>query len=133
MHVKDIEKNQIHFLITMLEAAELRYEKFLQYGDSYRNNGLRGLIVRLSDKIARLTNFYEMIDNHQLADDYKPEETFRDTLIDAANYAIMGVMIIDDNTVKASTTGLPTGKPRVFKELIKESLSDMGYGDERGE
>jgi len=55
---------------------------------------LNGLTVRLYDKLARLNNLLET--------GATPEnESLRDTLIDIANYGVIGVMILDDTFPKS--------------------------------
>jgi hypothetical protein len=51
---------------------------------------INGLNVRLFDKVARLNN---LISNNKIPNN----ESVRDTLIDIANYAIIGLLVVDDN------------------------------------
>jgi hypothetical protein len=55
---------------------------------------LNGLRVRLYDKIARLSN---LIDTGATPEN----ESLRDTMIDIANYGVIGVMILDDTFPKS--------------------------------
>lgn len=73
------------------EAWELLLKKHQDYGPkniSLSPGGpLNGLRVRLWDKQARLNNLIE--------NDVDPEnESLRDTLLDMANYAIIGLMVL---------------------------------------
>ena len=72
------------------EALELFKKKNADYGDSFANFGPVGVIVRMGDKINRLSsvtkNGVHFVDN----------ESIRDTLIDLHNYAAMAVMLIDE-------------------------------------
>lgn len=74
------------------EARELLLSKHQDYGA--RNiadapgGPLNGLRVRMWDKMARL--------NHLLGADREPQfESLRDTLVDLANYALIGVLVGD--------------------------------------
>lgn len=51
---------------------------------------INGLNVRLFDKVARLNN---LISNNKIPNN----ESVRDTFIDIANYAIIGLLVVDDN------------------------------------
>jgi hypothetical protein len=72
------------------EALGLFTKKNADYGDSFANYGPVGVIVRMGDKINRLSsvtkNGVHFVDN----------ESIRDTLIDLHNYAAMAVMLIDE-------------------------------------
>lgn len=72
------------------EALELFKKKNADYGDSFANFGPVGVIVRMGDKINRLSsvtkNGVHFVDN----------ESIRDTLVDLHNYAAMAVMLIDE-------------------------------------
>ena len=73
------------------EALELFKKKNADYGDSFANFGPVGVIIRMGDKINRLSsvtkNGVHFVDN----------ESIRDTLIDLHNYAAMAVMLIDED------------------------------------
>jgi hypothetical protein len=75
------------------ELVELMISKNEDYGSKNILNTpggpLNGLAVRLYDKIERLSNLTtkNATPNH---------ESIRDTLIDIANYAIIGVLVEDD-------------------------------------
>jgi len=73
------------------EAIELFKRKNADYGDAFANYGPIGVIVRMGDKISRLTNVTKngvtMVNT----------ESVRDTLIDLHNYAAMAVMLLDEN------------------------------------
>lgn len=72
------------------EARELFEKKNNDYGDAFANYGVVGVLVRMGDKIQRSAsitkNGVSMVNN----------ESLRDTLIDLANYACMGVMLLDE-------------------------------------
>lgn len=74
------------------EAEDLLLRKHRDYGPkniSLAPGGpLNGLRVRMWDKLARINN---LVDN-----DAEPEnESLRDSFMDMANYAIIGLMVLD--------------------------------------
>ena len=73
------------------EAIELFKKKNADYGDAFANYGPIGVIVRMGDKISRLTSVTKsgvtMVNT----------ESIRDTLIDLHNYAAMAVMLLDED------------------------------------
>lgn len=74
------------------ELSDLLVKKHADYGPSNILNSpggpLNGISVRLYDKIARLNN---LLDNN-----VSPRnESLRDTLVDIANYASIGLLVID--------------------------------------
>ena len=72
------------------EGLELFRKKNTDYGDSFANYGPVGVIVRLGDKINRLSSVTQKGVN--LVD----TESVRDTLIDLHNYAAMAIMLLDE-------------------------------------
>ena len=73
------------------EALELFKKKNADYGDAFATYGSVGVIVRLGDKINRLSSITK--NSVHLVED----EKIRDTLIDLHNYAAMAVMLLDEN------------------------------------
>ena len=73
-----------------LEARELFKKKNADYGDAFATYGTVGVIVRLGDKISRLSSISKT--GVTLVED----EKIRDTLIDLHNYAAMAVMLLDE-------------------------------------
>ena len=73
------------------EAFELFKKKNQDYGDAFATFGPVGVIVRMGDKINRLTsvskNGINLVDN----------ESLRDTLIDLHNYSAMAIMLLDED------------------------------------
>ncbi len=65
-------------------------KKNADYGDAFANYGSVGVIVRMGDKIARLTSITNKGIN--LVED----EKIRDTLIDLHNYSAMAIMLLDE-------------------------------------
>ena len=75
------------------EGYELFIKKNKDYGDAFSTYGPIGVIVRMGDKISRLTSLTK--NSIQLVD----SESIRDTLIDLHNYSAMAVMLMDENAV----------------------------------
>ena len=79
---------QMHLVQT--EGLELFKKKNADYGDAFANYGPVGVIVRVGDKIQRLSNITKngvnLVNN----------ESLRDTLIDLHNYAAMAIMLMDE-------------------------------------
>ena len=72
------------------ESLELFARKNKDYGDSFAKYGSVGVIVRLGDKIERLSSITRT--GITMVND----ESVRDTLIDLHNYAAMAVMLMDE-------------------------------------
>lgn len=72
------------------EALSLFVRKHRDYADSFAQHGIVGIIVRIGDKLARCVQ----VGSSAVA--VVSTETLRDTLIDLANYAAMGVALIDE-------------------------------------
>jgi len=79
---------------TFNEAHFLLLKKHADYGPTNIANApggaLNGLRVRMHDKTARINH---LIDNASEA----RNESLRDSFIDLANYAIIGLMVLDGN------------------------------------
>ena len=83
--MSDIEK----FQAIQIEGLEIFKKKNTDYGKSYANFGLIGILVRIQDKMNRLINISET--NILLVKD----ETLRDTLLDLQNYSTLALMLYD--------------------------------------
>ena len=72
------------------EGLKLFEKKNKDYGDAFANYGPVGVIVRMGDKIQRLSsvskNGISLVNN----------ESLRDTLIDLHNYSAMAIMLLDE-------------------------------------
>jgi hypothetical protein len=90
MDIEDKQKNHSQFIAISKEAHELRWKKFLLYGESYKLFSPLGIYIRMSDKMSRIKTIIEH-PGYDIND-----ERIRDSLIDLSNYAIMMVMEIDD-------------------------------------
>ena len=73
------------------EALQLFSIKNADYGDAFATYGSIGVLVRIGDKIQRLTS----ITNKSVS--LVNDESLRDTLMDLHNYAAMGIMLLDEN------------------------------------
>ena len=72
------------------EALDLFSKKNADYGDAFANFGPVGVIVRMGDKINRLSN----VTKSDIT--LIKTETVRDTLIDLHNYAAMAILLMDE-------------------------------------
>ncbi len=81
------------------EGLELFTRKNRDYGDSFANYGPVGVIVRMGDKINRLTS----ITNSGVS--MVETESIRDTLIDLHNYAAMAIMLMDEKNKQFQDCG----------------------------
>ena len=80
-----------------VEALELFKKKNADYGDAFANSGPIGVIVRMGDKIQRLSSVTKEAIRFEIQ-----SETIRDTLLDLHNYAAMALMLLDE-TLSEST------------------------------
>ena len=72
------------------ECRELFSKKNSDYGDAFANYGPAGVIVRMGDKINRLSS----VTKNQVS--LVQNESIRDTLIDLHNYAAMAIILMDE-------------------------------------
>jgi hypothetical protein len=74
------------------EALELFKKKNADYGDAFATYGVVGVLVRMGDKISRLSSITKsgitLVNN----------ESLRDTLMDLHNYSAMAIMLLDEDT-----------------------------------
>ncbi|NBR61474.1 MAG: DUF1599 domain-containing protein [Actinobacteria bacterium] len=76
-----------------IEAERLLLRKHMDYGpkniSGSPGGALNGLRVRIHDKLARINNLYDS--------GATPEnESLRDSFLDMANYAIIALLVLDD-------------------------------------
>jgi len=93
-------KNSDDVDVILEELAKIMYKKHQDYGPmniaGAPGGPMNGLRVRMYDKLARLTH---------LGDNDTPNyETIEDTLIDLANYAIIGLLV-----QRGQWEGIPNG------------------------
>ena len=79
---KDVDKNTI-----MEENRLLFQQKNKDYGNSFEDYELIGILVRLNDKLNRILSITENNDNIQVSN-----EKLEDTINDLYNYCIIGLM-----------------------------------------
>ena len=113
------------------EGLELFTKKNRDYGDSFVNYGPVGVIVRMGDKINRLTSITKsgvtMVET----------ESIRDTLIDLHNYAAMAIMLMDEkstkpdkeepNMSKTITLGLPKNDSVGHELYLEDTLAANSF------
>tara|TARA_B110001454_G_C12705676_1_gene428479 strand:+ start:1743 stop:2096 length:354 start_codon:yes stop_codon:yes gene_type:complete len=110
------------FKTVQKEALDLFSKKNADYGDAFANFGPVGVIVRMGDKINRLSNVTKS--NITLI----KTETVRDTLIDLHNYAAMAIMLMDEKDTFTDNTSCDSGPsgdegPSSIKNLL-DKLAD---------
>ena len=72
-------------------ALQLFKKKNADYGDAFATYGAVGVIVRMGDKISRLSS----IDNSNITLVY--DESMKDTLMDLHNYSAMALMLLEED------------------------------------
>jgi hypothetical protein len=85
------EKRLKQFKKVQDEAFELFNKKNTDYGDSFADYGVIGILVRMGDKLKR----YMSVSNKGIS--LVNDEALRDTLIDLHNYSAMAIMLMDEN------------------------------------
>lgn len=71
------------------ECLQVFKKKNADYGDAFAKYGTIGVIVRIGDKISRLST----ISKNKIE---VKDESLRDTLLDLHNYAAMALMCLDE-------------------------------------
>ena len=102
------------------EAANLFEKKNRDYGDAFANYGPIGVIVRMGDKINRLSS----VTNNGI--NLVKTESIRDTLIDLHNYSAMAIMLMDEDKTDISTNSLPRNDSYAH-ELSLQDNDDLPY------
>tara|TARA_B100001758_G_scaffold200679_1_gene179483 strand:- start:3631 stop:4008 length:378 start_codon:yes stop_codon:yes gene_type:complete len=98
------------------EGLDLFIKKNTDYGDAYKTYGPIGVLVRIGDKINRLSN----ITNNSIT--LIPTESLRDTLIDLHNYSAMAIMLLDSKESKLNRL-VTEIEPNIDIELINRMSS----------
>lgn len=75
-------------------ALQLFKKKNADYGDAFATYGAVGVIVRMGDKISRLSS----IDNSNIT--LVNDESMKDTLMDLHNYSAMALMLLEEDEGK---------------------------------
>ena len=102
------------------EGAKLFERKNKDYGDAFANYGPIGVIVRMGDKINRLSS----VTNNGI--NLVKTESIRDTLIDLHNYSAMAIMLMDEDKKDISKNSLPRNDSYAH-ELSLQDNSDLPY------
>mgnify|MGYP001210922152 CR=1 FL=1 len=76
------------------EGYKLFKQKNADYGNSFEDCGLIGILVRINDKIKRMQN----ITKNSIT--VVNTESLRDTLIDLQNYSTLAILELDKNKNK---------------------------------
>jgi len=103
-----------------LEGAKLFERKNKDYGDAFANYGPIGVIVRMGDKINRLTS----VTNNGI--NLVKTESIRDTLIDLHNYSAMAIMLMDEKKTDISSKSIPRNDS-YGHELSLQDNNDLPY------
>ena len=98
------------------EGLDLFIKKNADYGDAYKTYGPIGVLVRIGDKINRLST----ITNNSIS--IIKTESLRDTLIDLHNYSAMAIMLLDSKEKKLNRL-VTEIEPNVDIELINRMSS----------
>lgn len=103
------------------ELNEIYKEKNQKYGDSFNQTfgeyGPTSLCIRLQDKLNRLKPF--VMDPHM----EQGNETVVDTLMDLANYAIMGIIALEEQGY------LPPTPPPSLPPSTEDNLEDYNKSE----
>ena len=106
------------------EAAKLFEKKNKDYGDAFANYGPIGVIVRMGDKINRLSS----VTNQGI--NLVKTESIRDTLIDLHNYSAMAIMLMDEkkhNPLASIPRNDSYAHELSLEDNIKNDTSDIPY------
>jgi len=107
------------------QAYKLFARKNADYGDAFAKYGSVGVLVRLGDKINRLTSIEArsiiLVDN----------ESVRDTLIDLHNYSAMAIMCLDNQScpqiVPGSMNQSSLSMQDEHSDSIQDEIGDVEY------
>ncbi len=90
-----LKEDQKRFCKILWEAMRLRWRKLNDYGriQEYCKFGPLGVVVRMSDKMARIVNLIQKTSQPN-------NESLRDSAIDLINYSAILVMFLDEQKHK---------------------------------
>ena len=96
MKMTDSTTFEYHVGKTFQELLDLLMSKHKDYGpkniSSAPGGALNGLRVRMHDKLARINNIYEYMEDTK---GFQPQhESLEDSFKDMANYAIIGLLVL---------------------------------------
>lgn len=107
------------------EIHDLYIRKNRDYGgsvtDTYNKFGLVSFLVRLSDKLNRITNL--TINNK---DNLVKDEKIQDTLLDLANYSILALIELKMEEEKKSSLTINTFTSKDFTTLANTNFDTLG-------
>ena len=103
------------------EGAKLFERKNKDYGDAFANYGPIGVIVRMGDKINRLTS----VTNNGI--NLVKTESIRDTLIDLHNYSAMAIMLMDEEKKTDISSNFIPRNDSYGHELSLQDNNDLPY------
>jgi len=103
------------------EAISLFKKKNQDYGDAFAHFGPVGVIVRMGDKINRLSSITKS------SVSLVKTESIRDTLIDLHNYAAMAIMLMDEEKITKEKTN------KYDDEFIKNNIDKSTNNEEWGQ
>lgn len=104
----------------LAEASDLYRRKNADYGDAWQLCGIVGIFVRLLDKLQRANHLV-------LRGRVEVEsETLRDTLLDAANYCLLGIMLNKDTD---DLGGYQVARSQVSADFILNTKTYLAAGD----
>lgn len=95
----NLKKDHQQFCKILIEAQKLRWRKLCDYNATYRKFGILGIIIRMSDKMARMEH---LLDNKTIR---VSNESMRDTAIDLINYSAMLILLLDEQWSKRRGNG----------------------------
>ena len=101
----------------LVEASDLFRRKNADYGDAWQVCGIVGIFVRLLDKLKRANQL--LLRGRALVD-----ESMRDTLLDAANYCLLGIML--DNG-SCDLSGYASARNTIGRHLTFNLKSYLEY------
>jgi hypothetical protein len=79
------------------ERRAVRIAKNADYGAAWRQMGLKGLITRMADKMARIVTLGWFAKDPQVK-----SESLRDTLLDLANYVDFALYCLEEKNIDGS-------------------------------
>jgi hypothetical protein len=91
--IEKYKLKQVEYMLKVHnESLEIFTRKNIDYGDAFAIYGPIGVLIRIGDKIQRLTN----ITNNGIT--LVNDETLKDTLLDLHNYAAMAIMLLNEKS-----------------------------------
>jgi hypothetical protein len=96
------------------------HDKNVDYGNSFEEDGIVGTVIRIGDKLKRLKTISEKGHVVRITD-----EKLLDTLMDLANYAAMGVMLLREEEADEEVDG--SGDKQVELQQIKKCVIPLKF------